>query len=89
MWFVGIGVLMLVMHFGGIGPVGQWVWADKWWVILSPFPMAIIWWAFVDSTGWTQKKAMDKVDAMREARRQQHLVNLGLDAKSQERRRKG
>ncbi|HET8869915.1 MAG TPA: TIGR04438 family Trp-rich protein [Aquabacterium sp.] len=87
MWFVAIGVLMLVMNFAGIGPVGAWTWGDHWLVFLAPFFAAVVWWAFVDSTGWTQKKAMEKVDQKREARRQQHLANLGLDEASRAKRK--
>ncbi len=88
MWFVAIGVLMLIMNFAGIGPVGQWTWGEHWWAFIAPFVAAIIWWSFVDSTGWTQRKAMEKVDQKRESRRQQHLVNLGLDEKSRAKRNK-
>ncbi len=87
MWLVAIGVLMLVMNFAGIGPVGAWTWGDRWWVMLAPFAAAIAWWGFVDSTGWTQRKAMEKVDEKKEARRQQNLESLGLDAKSRAKRK--
>ncbi len=89
MWFVAIGVLMLVMNFAGLGPVGAWTWGDRWWAFLAPFLAAVIWWAFVDSTGWTQRKAMEKVDNKRKARRQKHLEDLGLDEKSRARRNQG
>lgn len=78
MWFIVIGVLMLLMNFAGIGPVGQWTWADRWWVFLLPFGLAAIWWYWADATGLTQRKAMAKDDAKREARRQKSLESLGL-----------
>lgn len=86
MWFVAIGVAILLMNFAGIGPVGQWTWSTHWWIMLAPFVAAIAWWGFVDSTGWTQRKAMEKVDQKRVARRQQHLENLGLDEVSRAKR---
>jgi len=81
MWFIVIGVAMLVMNFAGIGPVGQWTWHDRWWAMLLPFALAAVWWFFADSTGLTQRKAMDKIDAKREARRQKNLdaMGMGLD----------
>ncbi|MDE2594800.1 MAG: TIGR04438 family Trp-rich protein [Burkholderiales bacterium] len=87
MWFVAIGVLMLVMNFAGIGPVGAWTWGDHWWAFAAPFVAAIAWWGFADSTGWTQRKAMEKVDQKKEARRQQNLESLGLDEKSRAKRK--
>ncbi len=80
MWFVAIGVAMLVMNLAGIGPVGEWAWAGfgKAWLILVPFGLALAWWGWSDASGHTQRKAMEKVDAKREARRQKALDALGL-----------
>lgn len=78
MWFILIGVAMLAMNFAGIGPVGQWTWGDRWWAMLLPFALAAAWWYFADSTGMTQRKAMDKIDAKREARRQKNLSAMGM-----------
>ncbi|HYR26494.1 MAG TPA: TIGR04438 family Trp-rich protein [Aquabacterium sp.] len=78
MWFVVVGVLMLVMNFAGIGPVGEWTWADRWWAMLLPFALALVWWGWSDWSGLTRRKAMDKIDAKREQRRQKSLEGLGL-----------
>ena len=80
MWFVAIGVLLLILNLAGIGPVGQWQWGwsgQALWILL-PFGLALAWWGWADWSGLTQKKAMDKVDAKREARRQKSLDALGL-----------
>jgi small Trp-rich protein len=81
MWFVAIGVLIQVLHLAEIGPVGAWTWRDDWWLMLLPFVLAILWWAWADWSGLTQRKAMDRVDAKREARRQKALDALGLGRK--------
>lgn len=78
MWFVAIGVLLLVLNMAGIGPVGAWTWKDDWWIMLAPFGLAIVWWGWADWSGLTQRKAMAKDDAKREARRQKALDALGL-----------
>lgn len=80
MWLVGIGVLMLVMNIGGIGPVGNWTWQSHWWALLLPFGLAFVWWMWADHSGWTQRKAMAKMDAKRAARRQKDLDALGLQS---------
>ena len=78
MWLVLVGVLMLVLNFAGIGPVGRLVWWGDAWIMLMPFGLAIVWWLWADSSGWTQRKAMEKVDAKREGRRQKAMDALGL-----------
>lgn len=80
MWFVAIGVAMLLMNLLGIGPVGEWTWGwgERGLLILVPFGLAIAWWFFADVSGLTQRKAMARVDAKREARRQKALDALGF-----------
>lgn len=80
MWFVAIGVVLLVLNLAGIGPVGAWTWTEHWWLMLLPFGLAVVWWAWADWSGWTQRKAMDKIDAKREGRRQKSLDALGLQS---------
>jgi small Trp-rich protein len=87
MWFIAIGVAMLVMNFAGIGPVGQWTWSERWWAMLLPFGLAAAWWAFADSTGMTQRKAMDKIDAKREARRQKNMDSMGMGVADKKKKR--
>jgi small Trp-rich protein len=86
MWFVVIGVIVLGLHLAGIGPLGAMVFKDSWWLILSPFGMAVLWWFWADSTGWTQRRAMDKVDAKREERREKALDALGLPSRKKPKR---
>jgi small Trp-rich protein len=76
MAFVLIGVLFIVLRLGG------WVQFHKddfwaWCTILSPFALAVVWWAFADKSGLTQRKAMDALDAKRAARRDKQLEALG------------
>ena len=76
MAFVLIGVLFIVLRLGG------WVqfhnddlWA--WLIVLSPFALAVAWWAWSDASGRTQRKAMDALDAKKAARREQQMEALG------------
>ena len=86
MWFVAIGVLMLILNLAGIGPVGAWTWKEDWWIMLSPFVVAVLWWAWADWSGFTQRKPMQKVDDKREARRQKALDALGLQSPKKRKR---
>ncbi len=76
MGFVLVGVLFVVLRVGG------WVqfhnndfWA--WVIVVTPFALAVLWWSWSDASGRTQRKAMDAMDARREARRQQQMEALG------------
>lgn len=76
MAFVLIGVLFIVLRLGG------WVQFSKddfwaWLIVLSPFALAIVWWAWADASGFTQKKAMDLLDDRKAARREQLMEGLG------------
>jgi len=46
----------LVMKYMLIQPVANWAW----WQVSIPFALAIAWWAWADSSGYTKRKAMDK-----------------------------
>lgn len=88
MWFVAIGVLLLILNLAGIGPVGEWKWGwgeSALWILL-PFGLALAWWGWSDWSGLTQRKAMKKVDDKREARRQKSLDALGLQKPKKGRR---
>ena len=58
MYLLLIGLVGLVLKYLEIGPVV----ALSWWVLLIPFALAVAWWAWADSTGYTKKKEMDKMD---------------------------
>lgn len=75
MWFVALGCLLGAAKLAELGPPAHW----SWWWVLSPFAAAALWWLIADSTGWTQRRAMER-DAERTAeRRERHLTNVGLD----------
>lgn len=76
MWFVLIGVLCVVLRLGGwveFHQDGFWAWV----IVLSPFALAVAWWAWSDASGLTQRRAMDSLDARKAARREQQMQALG------------
>ena len=74
MAFLGLGLLLLGLKLAEYGPVATW----SWWGVLLPFGLATAWWAFADSIGLTQRRAMDKMDAKKVDRRQRNMEALGL-----------
>lgn len=75
MAFLLIGLLLLGLKMAAFGPVAELGW---FWVLL-PFGLAVAWWAFADSSGLTQKRAMRRMDERKEERRQKQVESLGLD----------
>ncbi|HEY2977009.1 MAG TPA: TIGR04438 family Trp-rich protein [Burkholderiaceae bacterium] len=83
MWFVVLGTLLVVLKVADFGSVAGW----SWWLVLSPFPLAIVWWAWSDSMGFTQKEQMRKMEQKKADRRNKALESLGIKRPSSRRER--
>lgn len=81
MYFVLLGLLLMVLKWTETGPVAQWAW---WWV-LSPFLGAVLWWAWADATGYYQRREMRKMDEKRDLRRERDMDALGTGPKKRRR----
>ncbi len=84
MYFVILGVLLLLMKATDFGIVGAW----SWWAVLWPFLAAVIWWWWADATGYTKRVEMDKMEERKTKRRTNNLGALGLDERGRRRGRK-
>jgi len=71
---VVIGVLLLLGWWLDIGPLGR----TPWWGLCLPFLGAVLWWEFADSTGWTQRRAIDRMEKRKVDRREKAMDALGL-----------
>lgn len=71
MYFLLIGVAALLMKYMEIGPVAT----LSWWIVLSPFALAVAWWAWADKSGYTKRREIDKM-----AKRKQHRIDKQRDA---------
>jgi len=77
-----VGVAAVLLKWLGIEPVAS----SSWWLVLSPFGLAMAWWAWADSTGYTQRKAMQRMDEKKAARREKAMEALGqIDPKKKKR----
>ncbi len=81
MYLLGLGLILLVMKYFGLGPVAAWAW---WWV-LSPFGLAVLWWSWADWSGHTKKVAMAKMDKRRQERIERSHEALGTSGKKKKR----
>lgn len=74
MYFLGLGIILLVMKYLELGPVAAW----SWWTVLAPFGLAVVWWMWADNTGYTARKAMQKEDARKKARVERQKEAMGM-----------
>ena len=72
MYFLGIGIVLLILKLTQIGPIGGWSWP----IVLTPFALAAAWWVWADASGYTKRKEMEKMDAIRENRLQKQREAL-------------
>jgi small Trp-rich protein len=88
MFFVIVGVILVLLNLAGIGPFGAWTWAltGDLWKFVVPFLLAVAWWIFADQSGLNKRREMEKMEAKKQARRKDNLAALGLDTRA---RRKG
>ena len=82
MLFVGLGLVLMVLKFMEIGPVAMW----DWWIVLSPWALAVAWWAWADSTGYTKRKEMEREDARRDARIERSREAMGMLSRKKKKR---
>jgi len=73
MYLLGLGIVLLLMKYLEMGPVATW----SWWIVLTPFALALVWWAWADSSGYTKRKAMEREDARRKARVDKNKEAIG------------
>jgi small Trp-rich protein len=77
MYFLGLGLLLLIMKYVEMDPVAAW----SWWWILTPFALAVVWWAWADSSGYTKRKAMERELARKQARIDKNREAIGTAMK--------
>jgi small Trp-rich protein len=74
MYFLGLGIILLLMKYLEVGPVATWSWL----VVLSPFALAVAWWTWADWSGYTKRKAVEKENAKKKARIDKNKEKLGI-----------
>jgi small Trp-rich protein len=64
MYFLGIGLVLLALKWLEISVVASW----DWWIVLSPFLLAVLWWSWADRSGYNKKKEMEKMEKRKQER---------------------
>ncbi|RZL98667.1 MAG: TIGR04438 family Trp-rich protein [Variovorax sp.] len=74
MWFLALGLLGLVLKFLEVGPVA----GLSWWILLIPFGLAALWWAYADASGYTKRRVIEREAVRKQARIDRQRADLGL-----------
>jgi len=69
MYLVVIGVALVILKLADVLPIAEW----PWWGVLLPFPVAAVWWAIADATGFTKKRATEREEKRRVDRMRKHM----------------
>jgi len=85
MWFLMLGLLGVALKLLEVGFVA----ALSWWIVLTPFALAVAWWAWADASGYTKRKVVEKENARKQERIDRQRSNLGLLGSRSNRRRGG
>ncbi|MDR2334689.1 MAG: TIGR04438 family Trp-rich protein [Burkholderiaceae bacterium] len=78
MYTLALGILLVLLKYLEVSPVVNW----SWWWVLSPFAVTAAWWAWADASGYSKRKAMEKMD-----RRKQDRINRAKEAMGRGQRR--
>ena len=82
MYFLGLGIVLLLLKWQEFGPVAEW----SWWTVLTPFALAVVWWTWADWSGYTKRKAMERDDQRKQDRINRHLEAIGQKPRDARRR---
>ena len=73
MYTLVLGILLILLKYLEVSPVVNWTW---WWV-LSPLALTAAWWAWADASGYSKRKAMEKMDQRKQDRINRAKESMG------------
>ena len=82
MYFLILGIFLLLMKSLAFAPVVSW----SWWLVLLPFLLAVLWWAWADWSGYTKRKVMESESARKQARIDGNREAMGMGREKKKRR---
>lgn len=74
MYLLGIGIVLTLLKWLEWGPIAAW----RWWEVLAPFALAVLWWTWADRSGYTKRKAAERDQARKDQRVQRQRDELRL-----------
>ena len=73
MYTLVLGILLILLKYLEVSPVVNWTW---WWV-LSPLAVTAASWAWADASGYSKRKAMEKMDQRKQDRINRAKESMG------------
>ena len=73
MYLLGLAIVLSLLKLAQIGPVAGW----SWWPILGIYGAAAAWWAWADASGYSKRKAMEKMDQRKQDRINRAKESMG------------
>ena len=77
MYFLLLGLALLLLKFFQLTSVAQW----SWWLVLLPFALAALWWTWADMSGYTKRGEVSKMDERKKNRIHRLNQSLGLGSR--------
>jgi small Trp-rich protein len=74
MYFLLIGIVAMALKYLQIGPVAT----MDWWIVLAPFGLAVVWWAWADKSGYTKRVEIEKMEKRRKDRIDKQRDAMGM-----------
>src|SRR6218665_2640558 len=68
MYLLAVSLVLLALKYFEVAPFA----AMSWWWMLVPFALTASWWFWSDSSGYTKRKAQEKMDQRRQERLDKH-----------------
>jgi small Trp-rich protein len=84
MLFLLLGLLGIALKYLEVGMVAGW----SWWIVLSPFALAVAWWAWADSSGYTKRKVIEREERRKQDRIDRQKTNMGMKTSNGQRPRR-
>src|SRR6218665_714079 len=75
MYLLAVSLVLLALKYFEVDPFA----AMSWWWMLVPFALTASWWFWSDSSGYTKRKAQEKMDQRRQERPDKHKRALGTE----------
>ena len=73
MILLGLGIVLLALKYFEVAPVAAW----SWWLVLLPFALTVVWWAWADASGYTRRKAIEREERRRSDRIERQREAMG------------
>ena len=74
MLFLLSGIVGVILKYMAVGPFAL----MSWWLVLLPFALAVLWWAWADASGYTKRKEMQKIDKRNRIRIDRQRDAMGM-----------